>query len=90
LDELIVEHVKAMARKVDEMTSHAKFLKDKDMKGVEEWLTTFTKAYPKRSAYAFCFDPKHPGYFALLFKAGLNAPINHWVCLNLPHNENMN
>lgn len=79
LDELIVEHVKAMARKVDEMTSHPKFPQNKNKAEVEQWLITYTTAYPTRCAYAFCYDPQRPGYFLLCFKAGKSSPINTWV-----------
>jgi transcription elongation factor SPT6 len=47
-------------------------------------LTTYTKANPKRSAYAFCIDSKHPGYFHLCFKAGENAPLNSWPVKVIP------
>ena len=36
----------------------------------DRWLTTYTEANPRRAAYAFCIDPKHPGYFYLCFKKG--------------------
>jgi hypothetical protein len=44
----------------------------------EEWLTTYAEANPKRSTYAFCIDPKFPGYFQLCFKPGRQAPISSW------------
>lgn len=37
-----------------------------------------------RSAYAFCIDPKHPGYFHLCFKAGLKSPLNSWPVKVIP------
>lgn len=41
-------------------------------------------ANPSRSVYAFCIDPKHPGYFHLCFKAGLKAPLNSWPVKVIP------
>ena len=85
LDELMHLHIKAMARKVDEMTAHEKF-KEGSLEDCEKWLTSYAQANPKRSSYRFCFNPKHPGYFDLVFKAGLNAKIICWVCrLTIPY-----
>jgi transcription elongation factor SPT6 len=42
---------------------------------VEKWLTTYIDANPNRSAYAFCIDTKHPGYFWLCFKASRSARV---------------
>ncbi|EGD94364.1 transcription elongation factor spt6 [Trichophyton tonsurans CBS 112818] len=83
LDELIVNHVKAMAKKVDDMTVHEKY-QSGTKEATEGWLTTYTTANPKRSAYAFCLDTKHPGYFHLCFKAGLKAPLNSWPVKVIP------
>ena len=49
------------------------------------WLTTYTEANPKRSVYAFCIDPKHPGYFHLCFKGGQNAKLNAWPVKVIPN-----
>ena len=99
LDELIVNHIKAMARKVDEMTLHEKYqngsrsetgssftgrifrrlnLPKLTSHSPDKWLTTYTEANPKRSMYAFCINPKHPGYFFLSYKAGQKAPLGCW------------
>ena len=95
LDELIVEHVKAMARKVEEMMRHDKFQnRSRGETGefpritsrrtntvvltrapTEKWLTTYINANPTQSAYAFCIDTKHPGYFWLCFKASRTARV---------------
>ncbi|KAI9849087.1 MAG: Transcription elongation factor spt6 [Sclerophora amabilis] len=83
LDELIVNHVKAMARKVDEITLHEKF-QGGSKSDTERWLTTYTEANPKRSVYAFCIDPKHPGYFFLCFKAGQHAMLATWSVKIIP------
>ncbi|KAK2741355.1 Transcription elongation factor spt6 [Myotisia sp. PD_48] len=83
LDELIVNHVKAMARKVDDMTVHEKY-QNGTKEAAEGWLTTYTKANPTRSTYAFCLDTKHAGYFHLCFKAGLKAPLNSWPVKVIP------
>jgi transcription elongation factor SPT6 len=47
-------------------------------------LETYTQANPTRSIYAFCIDPKHPGYFHLCFKAGLKASLNSWPVKVIP------
>ncbi|KAK2592786.1 Transcription elongation factor spt6 [Conoideocrella luteorostrata] len=74
LDELIVDHVKAMARKVEELMRHDKY-QSRSRSETEKWLTTYIDANPNRSAYAFCIDPKHPGYFWLCFKASRTARV---------------
>ncbi|KAJ6443334.1 transcription elongation factor spt6 [Purpureocillium lavendulum] len=74
LDELIVDHVKAMARKVEEMMRHDKF-QNRSRGETEKWLTTYIDANPNRSTYAFCIDTKHPGYFWLCFKASRTARV---------------
>lgn len=84
LDELIVEHVKSMAKKVDELMQHEKYQKGSKT-DTEKWLTTYTEANPKRSVYAFCLDPKHPGYFYLCFKAGQLARVNAWPVRIIPN-----
>ncbi|KAL8713787.1 MAG: hypothetical protein Q9220_002314 [cf. Caloplaca sp. 1 TL-2023] len=84
LDELIVNHVKAMAKKVDEMMLHEKYQNGSKAE-TERWLSTYTEANPKRSVYAFCIDPKHPGYFFLCFKAGQHAQLQSWPVKVIPH-----
>lgn len=101
LDELIVDHVKAMAKKVDEMTQHEKYQKGSRSDigkfkqchisrnytyiTPEKWLSTYTEANPKRSVYAFGLDPRHPGYFFLAFKAGYSASVNSWPVRVVPN-----
>lgn len=83
LDELIVNHVQAMAKKVDEIMMHEKY-HEGTKSDTERWLTTYTEANPKRSAYAFCINPKYPGYFYLCFKAGPNAELQSWPVKVIP------
>ncbi|OJK00650.1 hypothetical protein ASPACDRAFT_116951 [Aspergillus aculeatus ATCC 16872] len=83
LDDLIFNHVKAMAKKVDEMMLHEKY-QDGTRDATYSWLETYTKANPRRSAYAFCLDPKHAGYFFLCFKAGENASTHSWPVKVIP------
>jgi len=104
LDELIVLHVKAMAKKVDEMMGDERFQSGSRTQtgkylqpcsgmiigsmltlSIEQWLTTYTEANPKRSMYAFCINPKYPGYFFLCFKAGQNAPLSNWPVKIIPN-----
>ncbi|TAQ90193.1 hypothetical protein B7494_g1457 [Chlorociboria aeruginascens] len=84
LDELINDHVKAMAKKVDEMMQHEKY-QSSSKADTERWLTTYTEANPKRSVYAFCLDTKHPGHFFLCFKAGQLARVNSWPVKIIPN-----
>ena len=101
LDELIVNHVKAMARKVDEMMQHEKYqslskadtgelmerllhIAHTNAVILERWLTTYTEANPKRSVYNFCINPKYPGYFYLIFKAGQHAQLQSWPVKVIP------
>ncbi|AEO62269.1 uncharacterized protein THITE_2106254 [Thermothielavioides terrestris NRRL 8126] len=84
LDELIVEHVKAMAKKVEELMQHEKFQKG-SRADLEKWLTTYIDANPNRSTYAFCLDTKHPGYFYLCFKASRGSKVNAWMVRVIPH-----
>ncbi|KAL2758659.1 hypothetical protein ACRALDRAFT_2040790 [Sodiomyces alcalophilus JCM 7366] len=75
IDELIREYIEGMVRKVAEMTQHEKY-ENRSRADVEKWLTTYVDANPNRSAYAFCINPKHPGYFWLCFKATKASRIN--------------
>ncbi|KAK0635152.1 SH2 domain-containing protein [Bombardia bombarda] len=84
LDELIVDHVKAMAKKVEELIQHEKFQKG-SRADLEKWLTTYIDANPNRSTYAFCIDTKHPGYFYLCFKASRGSKVNAWNVRVVPH-----
>lgn len=84
LDELIVEHVKGMARKVAELMQHEKFQKGSKAE-LEKWLTTYMDANPNRSSYAFCIDNKHAGYFWLCFKATRNSRVMGWPVRIVPN-----
>ncbi|KAK3112081.1 Transcription elongation factor spt6 [Teratosphaeriaceae sp. CCFEE 6253] len=84
LDELIVGHVRAMARKVEEMMGDERY-QSGSQKQTEAWLTTYTEANPRRSMYAFCLNPKFPGYFNLCFKPGQSAPTSVWPVKVIPN-----
>lgn len=77
LDQLIFQHVQAIAKHVDEMCRHPKF-REGTLSEVNEWLELYTRANPKNSAYVFCFDHKAPGWFLLLFKVNVNTPVTTW------------
>ncbi|KAF1811900.1 transcription elongation factor spt6 [Eremomyces bilateralis CBS 781.70] len=77
LDDLIANHVNAMAKKVEEMVNDEKY-QARSKAATDEWLNTYSKANPRRSNYAFCINPKYPGYFFLSFKPGQNAEICSW------------
>lgn len=92
LDELIVNHVKAMAKKVEEMMNDDRYLTGSHKQTgrlaffptnlcylhcpTDEWLTTYTEANPKRAIYAFCINPRKPGCFHMCFKNGQQGPLN--------------
>ncbi|KAG2163908.1 hypothetical protein JADG_003647 [Aureobasidium aubasidani] len=84
LDELIVLHVKAMAKKVDEIMTDERFQKG-SREATNEWLNAYTEANPIRSMYAFCINPKYPGYFDLCFKAGASAKVAAWPVKIIPN-----
>ena len=88
LDELLVSHVRAMSKKVDELQTHDKF--QRGSRGdTEQYLTKYSEANPRRSCYAFCMDRKHPGYFSLLFKASPRASIGEWPVKVVPNAYSM-
>lgn len=35
--------------------------------------------------YAFCINPKYPGFFDLCFKAGRDAPLGSWAVKVIPN-----
>ncbi|KZT70155.1 transcription elongation factor Spt6 [Daedalea quercina L-15889] len=77
LDEMIVNHVQAMARKVEELMAHEKF-----KHGSEDDLHIFLKNYvaanPAKSAYGFTLNRKRPGHFNLCFLANKNSTVQTW------------
>lgn len=77
LDQLIFQHIQAIAKHVDEMCRHPKF-REGTLSEVNGWLELYTRANPKNSAYVFCFDHKAPGWFLLLFKVNVNTPVTTW------------
>ncbi|EGW29955.1 transcription elongation factor SPT6 [Spathaspora passalidarum NRRL Y-27907] len=77
LDQLVFQHIQAIAKKVEDMVRHPKF-REGALTEVNEWLESYTRANPKSSAYVFCYDHKLPGSFLLLFKVNVNTPISTW------------
>ncbi|KAJ7063371.1 transcription elongation factor SPT6 [Mycena amicta] len=77
LDELIVNHVQAMARKVEELMAH-----DRYKNGSEDDLHLFLKnslaANPGKSMYGFALNRKKPGHFSLCFLANKNSHVQNW------------
>ncbi|KAJ7709827.1 transcription elongation factor SPT6 [Mycena rosella] len=77
LDELIVNHVQAMARKVEELMAHDRF-----KHGTEEDLHLFLKnslaANPGKSMYGFTLNRRRPGHFSLCFLANKNSVVQTW------------
>ncbi|KAI0340086.1 transcription elongation factor Spt6 [Trametopsis cervina] len=77
LDELIVNHVQAMNRKVEELMMHEKF-KPGPEEELHLFLKNFVAANPSKSAYGFCLYRKRPGHFNLCFLANKNATVQSW------------
>ncbi|PSN72271.1 transcription elongation factor Spt6 [Corynespora cassiicola Philippines] len=84
LDELIVNHVEAMAKKVTEMTKDDRFQKGTRQE-TESWLKNYCQANPARFMYAFCSIPKHPGHFWLCFQPGHGARPGAWPVKVIPN-----
>ncbi|EMD38273.1 hypothetical protein CERSUDRAFT_113442 [Gelatoporia subvermispora B] len=77
LDELIVNHVQAMARKVEELMAHEKF-KHGSEDDLHLFLKNFVAANPAKSAYGFTLNRKRPGHFSLCFLANKNSTVQTW------------
>ncbi|KIO20227.1 hypothetical protein M407DRAFT_30136 [Tulasnella calospora MUT 4182] len=76
LDELIVNHVKAMARKVEELMAHDKFNgKPTDSEIHVDLDQKIRSMRTIRSVYAFGLNRSRPGCFNLHFKANTMSPI---------------
>ncbi|KAI0670362.1 transcription elongation factor Spt6 [Trametes maxima] len=77
LDELIVNHVQAMARKVEELMVHEKF-KPGSEDDLHLFLRNFVAANPAKSAYGFTLNRKRPGHFNLCYLANKNSTVQTW------------
>ncbi|THH26563.1 hypothetical protein EUX98_g7622 [Antrodiella citrinella] len=77
LDDLIVNHVQAMGRKVEELMAHEKF-KHGSEDELHLFLKNFVAANPAKSAYGFTLNRKRPGHFNLCFLANKNATVQTW------------
>ncbi|KAF1951572.1 transcription elongation factor-like protein spt6 [Byssothecium circinans] len=84
LDELIVNHVEAMAKKVTEIMKDERFQKG-TKEETEQWLHNYCQANPSRFMYAFCSIPKYPGHFWLVFQAGSNRKPGAWPVKVIPN-----
>nr|ODN87881.1 transcription elongation factor SPT6 [Cryptococcus depauperatus CBS 7841] len=84
LDDLIINHVKAAARRFDDMQMHEKYKPEHELDG---FLRNYVQAHPGRSIYGFSIDSDRPGYLKLCF---LNKPtkdggvIQTWPVQVLP------
>ncbi|KAF2707850.1 transcription elongation factor Spt6 [Pleomassaria siparia CBS 279.74] len=84
LDELIVNHVEAMSKKVTEMMKDERF-QPGGKESTEQWLKTYCEANPSRFMYAFCAMPKYPGYFYLCYRAGYKGTPGAWYVKVIPN-----
>ncbi|KAL7424162.1 Transcription elongation factor spt6 [Cryptotrichosporon argae] len=84
LDDLIVNHVKALASKFDEIQLHEKYRPEHEL---ESYLKNYVQAHPGRSTYGFTVDSDRPGYIKLCFlnKAAKDGGvISTWPVKVLP------
>lgn len=95
LDELIVNHVQAMARRVEELMAHEKFKHGSEdelrrfitssgypgthLQFPDLFLKNFLAANPAKSMYGFTLNRKRPGHFSLCFLANKNSAVQTWV-----------
>ena len=94
LDELIVNHVQAIARRVEELMAHEKFKagpEDELRKSrlplqcgfsnssPDLFLKNFVKANPSKSAYGFTLNRRKPGHFNLCFLANKGTAVQTWA-----------
>ncbi|KAF9246316.1 SH2 domain-containing protein [Melanogaster broomeanus] len=77
LDELIVNHVQATARKVEELMAHEKFKQGSEDE-LHLSLKNFVAANPAKSIYGFALNRRRPGHFNLCFLANKNATVQTW------------
>jgi len=77
LDELIVNHVQAMARRVEELMAHEKFKQGSEDE-LHLFLKNFLAANPAKSMYGFTLNRKRPGHFNLCFLANKNSSVQTW------------
>ncbi|KAJ3999147.1 transcription elongation factor SPT6 [Lentinula boryana] len=77
LDELIVRHINAMSRRVEDLMAHDRF-----KPGSEDELHLFLKnqllANPAKSMYGFTLNRKRPGHFNLCFLANKDSTVQTW------------
>ncbi|KAG6917973.1 hypothetical protein DXG01_017157 [Tephrocybe rancida] len=78
LDELIVNHVQAMARRCEELMAHEKF-KHGSEDELHLFLKNFLAANPAKSMYGFTLNRKRPGHFNLCFLANKNSAVQTWA-----------
>ena len=94
LDELIVNYVQSLARKVEEIMSHEKYKRGTD-EAIREHvafrrdllskylpgkeLKDYIDANPAKSIYCFTLNRKKPGHFNIVFKANPASPVQVWV-----------
>ncbi|KIJ69294.1 hypothetical protein HYDPIDRAFT_172723 [Hydnomerulius pinastri MD-312] len=77
LDELIVNHVQATARKVEELMAHEKFKQGSEDE-LHLSLKNFVAANPAKSIYGFTLNRRRPGHFNLCFLANKNSTVQTW------------
>ncbi|CAG8667705.1 1700_t:CDS:2, partial [Ambispora leptoticha] len=77
IDELIVTHIEASSRKVEELCSHPKYRHSADE--LATYIETSITANPRQCAYGFYLDRKNPGNFYLGYKLSADWTKSHWV-----------
>jgi transcription elongation factor SPT6 len=76
IDELIARYVDPMNERIEELTSHRKFL-NLNESDVDEKLCDMKKQSPSGVFYFLCWNEKYPGYASLRFI--FNTPRNHHI-----------
>ena len=90
-----MNHVQAMARRVEELMAHEKFKHgpEDDLRTffwliheecqcsftVDLFLKNYVTANPSKSMYGFTLNRKRPGHFSLCFLANKNSTVQTWV-----------
>ncbi|GAA93517.1 uncharacterized protein L969DRAFT_25222 [Mixia osmundae IAM 14324] len=82
IDDLIVHHIRATHRKVEEMLAHEKFKGSKE--ALEYYLKNYVLARPDKAAYGFAIDKEKPGWFLLGFVFNKNTAVKYWPVRVIP------
>ncbi|KIY72184.1 hypothetical protein CYLTODRAFT_63573 [Cylindrobasidium torrendii FP15055 ss-10] len=77
LDDLIVNHVQALARRVEDLMNHERY-KARSEDELHQFLKQQLAANPAKSMYGFTLNRRKPGHFVLCFLANKQATVQTW------------